>query len=220
MIRFHKPALLWLGLPLLASCGTIVGAFVPPQTVGNLAGLNGAVLTSSSALQIQSVGGTVQYDTSASLPPASFADLKYPSDVPFGMRPHAASVKMSLTDATISGSCLTPDAFNLTVDTFSIGLWDSSDKASAVTLKSSPKITIRATKTTTGIGGTTYQLTSNTVVANADQTSTDRAINILTTGGKNDTGVSMQISADNDALAGCRLSFKLGDASVTLSNFR
>ncbi|GGO32873.1 hypothetical protein [Deinococcus humi] len=219
MIRFQKITLLWLGLPLLAGCGSVVGAFVPPQTINNLANMNGAVLTSSSALKIQTVVGTVQYDTSASLPPKSFPDFEYPSDVPFGMRPHAASVKVSFTDATVSGPCLAPDTFNLTIDAFSIALWDSSAKASAVTMKSSPKLTVHATKTQTGITGTSYQLTSNIVVANADQATTDKAINILTTGGPNDTSASAQISADNDALAGCRLSFTLGNASVTLSDF-
>ncbi|PNY80707.1 hypothetical protein [Deinococcus koreensis] len=219
-MNIKNTALIGLALPLLAGCGQVVGAFVPPQTVSNPGNLTGATLSTASAMRIQTVVGDIQYDTSAALPPQSFADIKYPDDVPFGIRPRAVSLKVAFSKAAVVGPCVAPDTFTVTLKTFSASLWNSGDKAGAATLSGAPNLTVKATRTGVGAGGTTYSLAANSVSVSANAATTDRAIDILTTGGQNDASASAQISADSDALAGCHLSFTLGDSSVTLSNFK
>ena len=190
------------------------------RTLHNPGNLSGAILSTSSALRVQTVVGDIQYDTSAALPPQSFADIKYPDDVPFGIRPRAVSLKVAFGSAAVSGPCLAPESFTVTLKTFSASLWNSGNKAGAATLSGTPNLTVKATRIGVGAGGTTYSLAANSVSVSANAATTDRAIDILTTGGQNDASASAQISADSDALAGCHLSFTLGDSSVVLSNFK
>ena len=194
--------LAWLsaGLPLLASCGSI------------------ATLTSSSPLTVQRVGTSIQYDTSATIPAGSFDDLDT-SSIPLGIKPYAAEIKASLKSVVMTGACAMPASFTLTVDAFAVSVWDSSNKAGAVTLSATPNLNIAATRTDSGVGTSTYSLEAKSVSVGKGDANVPKALMILTTGGKNDVSVSAKISADNDAMAGCSLTFTLGDSSATLSSF-
>lgn len=211
--------LLALTLPLLAGCGSIVGAAIPPQTLSNPANLNGATLTSTSPLVVQRVGTSVQYDTSATVPAGSFDDLDL-SEIPLGIRPYAAEIKASLKSVTVAGACVMPESFTLTLDTLAISVWNSGDKAGAATLSATPNVNVVATRTGGGVGTGTYSLAANSASVGKGDVNVPKALSILTSGGKNDVSVSAKISADNDGLAGCNLTFTLGDSSVTLSNFK
>lgn len=212
--------LAWLtaGIPLLASCGSIVGAAIPPQTISNPANLNGSSLTSSSPLVVQRVGTSVQYDTSATVPAGSFDDLDT-SSIPLGIKPYAAEIKASLSSVVMTGACAMPDSFTMSIDSFAVSVWDSSNKAGAVTLNAKLGVNIAASRTSAGVGSSTYSLAANAVSVGKGDVNVPKAIGILTSGGKNDVSVSAKISADNDAMAGCSLTFKLGDSSATLSSF-
>lgn len=217
-MKTKAPAILLLALPLLAGCGSVVGSFVPPQTIENPAGLDGAVMTTSDALRVQKVVGAIQYDTTNG--GQSFGDIEYPKDVPFGIKPHQVSVQVAFKTAVLTGLCTMPDTFNVTMDSFAVSVWNAGDKPGAATLSGQPKVTAKATKKSGGVGTATYELSANTVAVTAGASVTDKAITILTSGGKNDASASAQISADNDGLAGCRLSFTLGDSKVILSDFK
>ncbi|MFC4453999.1 hypothetical protein [Deinococcus sonorensis] len=219
MHPFRPIHLLWTVLPLLAGCGSVVGTLVPSQTIANPANLNGARLTPSSVLKVQSVTGSAQYDTSRSTPPASFPDLQFPSDVPFNVRPHAAKLTASMTGATLSGPCVAPASFTFSLDSFRVSVWDSGNQAGQATLSGTPKLTVTATRSGTTLGGTAYTLSDHSFTISADQATTERAITVLTSGGQNDVSASADVSAPDDALAGCGLTFTLGNTSVTLSNF-
>lgn len=59
-VRFAAVA---LAAALLAGCGSVVGSFIQPQTIGNPAGLKGRALASSGPLRVQTVGGSLAYST-------------------------------------------------------------------------------------------------------------------------------------------------------------
>ena len=200
-------------LPLLAGCGSVVGAFVPPQTIDSPAGLTGAQL-SSDDLQVESVRGTVNYSTGASTPPASFDDLKFPDNIPFNIRPHGLSFETGFASAKLSGSCLAlaPDSFKVTLKSVNISVKDA---ASSASLDLSPTLVLTLTKTAPG----SYTAAANKLSLSADAATTDAFIKVLTSGGKNDASFTARISADSNALLGCRMTFTLGSTSAVLSNF-
>lgn len=206
------------GMLALSACNQVVGGLIPPQTIHNPAQLNGSKLATSGVLTVQKVVGSIRYDTSATIPPASFADLTFP-DIPLGIMPHALSVSGSLKTAVLTGGCVAPDSFNLNVDSFSIAVWNSGNKAGAATLTGTQAANVTATKNSSSASGTVYTLSANSLNVNADRSVTDQAIAILTAGGTNDASASAQISADNNALAGCQLTFTLDNTSATFSNF-
>ena len=205
--------LLLLSPPLATGCGQVVGSLVPPQTFTNPANLAGATLSSSSALQPAAVKGTVSYSTSDTAP---FADLKYPDNVPFGIRPHAMKLQAKFTGAVVKGTCSFPSTFNLTVGRFDAAV---SDVNGTATLSVDPKLTVTLTKTGGSLTSATYSISEHTVTVSADAATTDKAIKILTSGGQNDASASAQILADQDGLAGCTVQFTLGNTALTLANF-
>lgn len=184
--------------------------------MSNPANLDGAQLSSSSALQPAAVRGSIEYDTSKTSPPSPFADLKYPSDVPFGMRPHAMKLQVSLTRAIVTGTCAFPENVKLTVQSFSAAVSDASGQA---ILSGQPNLTVTLTKTSSGLASASYAVSQHTLSVSADRAATDQAINILTSGGQNHASAGAQILADKDELAGCSIQFTLGGTSITLSNF-
>ena len=201
---------------LLSGCGAVVGALVPPQTVTNPAGLTGATLAPSSALQAESVKGSVLYSTEATTPKSSFDDIKYPDNVPFGIRPHALAFNTSLSKAMVSGLCTLPNSFTLTLKSVRVTIKDASGTASVV---NTPNLSVTLTKGATGLSGTAYSVSNNTLTLNADSASTGAALTILTTGGTNDASLDAELSADANGLSGCSLSLTLGETSAVLSSF-
>ena len=153
------------------------------------------------------------------MPAGSFDDFDL-SKVPLGIKPYAAEIKASLKSVVLSGTCVMPDSFSLSVDSLSVSVWDSSNKAGAVTLTATPAVNITATRTDSGVGQSTYALSGNVASVGKGDANVSKALTILTSGGTNDASVSAKISADNNGMAGCNLSFKIGDSSVTLSNFK
>ena len=216
MNKLHLLGLLSATLPFLAGCGSVVGSLVPPQTITNPAGLTGAVLSSSGALQLESVGAGIQYSTESTTPPSSFDDVKFPDNIPFGIRPHAVAFNTGFASATLSGLCSAPETVHVTLKSVSIVVTDA---AGSATVAQTPNLTFTLTRTGQGVGTASYAVANIPLVISADTTASDALIRVLTTGGKNDASLSAYISADQDALAGCRLSFKLGETSATLSNF-
>ncbi|MBB6099728.1 hypothetical protein HNR42_003186 [Deinobacterium chartae] len=208
-------ALLFLA-PLVAGCGALVGSFVPPQTFNNPANLDGAQLSSSSALQPAAVKGTLSYDTSKTTPPSPFDDLKYPDNVPFGIRPHAMKLEASFTRAVVSGSCTFPNTINLTVKSFSATVSDANGSA---TLTTEPNLSLTLTKAESSLTSATYTFAAHRIAVAANASTTDQAIRVLTTGGQNHASASAQVLADQDQLAGCYIRFTLGETALTLSNF-
>ncbi|WP_407570314.1 hypothetical protein [Deinococcus altitudinis] len=208
--------LLSVTLPLLAGCGSVVGAFVPPQTITNPAGLTGATLAPSSALVAESVGGTISYSTQTTTPPSSFDDFKFPDNIPFGIRPHGVAFNTGFASATVTGTCASPDSVKVTLKSVNIVVKDA---ATTATISQTPNLTVTLTKTGQGLGSASYSVSSNSLVVSADTATSDLLIQVLTTGGKNDASMNAAISADQNSLAGCRLSFKLGETTATLSNF-
>ena len=200
-------------LPMLASCGSVVGALVPPQEITNPAGLTGAVLAPSSALQIESVRGTIMYSTSTTNPPASFDDFKFPDNIPFGIRPHGLSFNTGFASASLSGVCLAPDSFKVTLKSVAITVKDAANSA---TITQTPTLVLTLTRSGQG---SSYTVSGDSLKLSADASTSDAIINILTTGGKNDASFNATISADQNSLAGCSLSFTLGTTTATLSNF-
>jgi hypothetical protein len=215
MKNLTKLSLLTLTLPLLAGCGSVVGALVPPQTVTNPAGLTGAVLESS-ALQPESVGGTLSYSTQTTTPPSSFDDVKFPDGIPFGIRPHGVSFTTSFATATATGTCVAPSSANVTLKNIAITVKDATSSA-GITL--SPNLTVTLTRTGGDLLSTKYSISSNSLVLQADAATSDAVIKVLTTGGKNDASLDARISVDQNSLGGCRLAFTLGNTTATLSNF-
>lgn len=220
-IHMLRPQHLALGLLcssalLLSGCGAVVGALVPPQTVSNPAGLTGATLAPSSALQAESVKGSVLYSTETTTPKSSFDDIKYPDNVPFGIRPHALAFNTSISSAMISGLCTLPDSFTLTLKSVKVTVKDASGTASVV---NTPNLTVTLTKGATGLTGTVYSVSGHTLTLSADSASTTAALNVLTSGGSNDASLNAELSASADGLSGCRLSLTLGDTSAVLSSF-
>ncbi|WP_424949686.1 hypothetical protein [Deinococcus sp.] len=214
MNRTYLYPLLLVTLPMLASCGSLVGALVPPQTVTNPAGLTGVTLAPSGTLQPESVGATVQYSTENSN--SSFDDFQFPDNIPFGIRPHAMAFNTGFASATLSGTCTAPDTVKVTLKSVTVVVKDASNTA---TLTQTPNLVFTLTKTSTGLTGASYSVASSPFSVSADAATSDAIIKVLTSGGKNDASLSAAISADQNSLAGCRLSFKLGDTTATLSNF-
>ena len=208
--------LLSLTLPLLAGCGSVVGALVPAQTITNPAGLTGATLAPSSALVAESVGGTISYSTETTTPPSSFDDFKFPDGIPFGIRPHGVAFNTGFASATVTGTCVTPDSVKITLKSVVVTVKDGTTTA---TISQTPNLTLTLTRTSQGLSSASYSVASNTLAVSADAATSDAIIKVLTTGGKNDASLSAAISADQNSLAGCRLSFKLGETTATLSNF-
>lgn len=215
MTKFLRIALL-LTVPLATGCGQVVGKLIPPQTFNNPANLDGAQLSSSSTLQPAAVKGTIAYDTSKTAPPTPFADLQYPENVPFGVRPHAMKLQAQFTQAVVQGSCSFPAAFQLTVQRFDAAVSDASGNA---TLSVEPKLTVTLTKTSGTATSATYSISDHTVTVSANAATTSKAINILTSGGQNNASATAHIVADQDGLAGCTVQFTLGKTSLTLSDF-
>jgi hypothetical protein len=211
-----KFSLLALTVPLLAGCGSVVGALIPPQTVTNPAGLTGATLSASSALQVESVGGTISYSTLTTTPPSSFDDVKFPDGIPFGIRPHGVAFNTSFATATATGTCAAPSSTNVTLKTIAITVKDATSSA---IISMTPNQMFVLTKVSGDLLSTKYSVAANTFTLQADGTTSDALIKVLTTGGKNDATLDARISADQNSLAGCRLSFTLGDTTATLSNF-
>lgn len=202
---------------LLGSCGSVVGALVPPQSVTNPAGLSGATLAPSSALTTESVKGTVDYSTEATTPKSSFDDIKYPDNIPFGIRPHALKFNSSIAAARVSGLCTLPVSFTLTLKTVRVTVKDAHGSAS---INAAPNVTVTLTRNGGAITGQAdYTATGNTLSFSADAATTDAALTVLTTGGINDASLNAAISASDNSLAGCQMSLTLGDAVLVLSNF-
>ena len=208
--------LLGLTLPLLAGCGSLVGALVPPQEITNPAGLTGAVLAPSGVLQAESVGATISYSTQTTTPPSSFDDFTFPDNIPFGIRPHGVAFNTGFASATVSGTCAMPDTFKVTLKSVNVSITDA---AGTATIAQTPGLTVTLSKSSQGLGAASYAVASNTLTISADAVTSDAIIKVLTTGGRNDASLTAAISADQDALAGCRLSFRLGNTTATLSNF-
>ena len=199
-------------LPMLASCGSVVGALVPPQEITNPAGLTGAVLAPSSALQIESVRGTITYSTSTTNPPSSFDDFKFPDNIPFGIRPHGLAFNTGFATASLSGVCVAPDSFKVTLKSVAITVKDATNSA---TITQTPTLVLTLTRSQ----GTSYTVSGDALKLSADASTSDAIISILTSGGKNDASFNATISADQNSLVGCSLSFTLGTTTATLSNF-
>lgn len=215
MNKIHLLGLSLISVSVLASCGQIVGALVPPQTITNPAGLTGATLAPSGALMPESVGASVRYSTQDN--GSSFDDFKFPDNIPFGIRPHGVAFNTSFASATVSGACAAPDSVNVTLKSASITVKDASNTA---TLTVTPGYMVTLTKTGQGLGTASYSVkSSGGLVLSADAATTDAIVKVLTTGGKNDASLDAAISADQNGLAGCTLSFKLGETTATLSNF-
>ncbi|WP_425144810.1 hypothetical protein [Deinococcus sp.] len=216
MKKMHMFALLASTVSLLASCGSVVGSFVPPQELTNPAGLTGASLAPSDELQVESVRGTIKYSTSTTAPPTSFEDFKFPDNIPFGIRPHGLAFKTGFASALVSGPCTAPDSIKVSLKSVSISVKDAVNSA-AVT--QTPTLVLTLTKTGTAAAGTTYAIAENSLTLSADAATSDAIINVLTTGGINDASFVAVVSADQNALAKCRMSFTLGTTTATLSNF-
>ncbi|ULH14302.1 hypothetical protein MF271_01930 (plasmid) [Deinococcus sp. KNUC1210] len=216
MKKIYAFALLTATLPMLASCGSVVGALVPPQEITNPAGLTGVTLAPSDELQVESVRGTINYSTSTSNPPASFDDFKFPDNIPFNIRPHGLSFNTGFASATVTGLCSAPQSINVTLKSVIITVKDAVNSAS---IMQTPTLVLKLTRTAVGVGTASYSIESNKLTLSADASTSDAVISILTTGGKNDASFQATISADQNSLAGCRLSFTLGNTTATLSNF-
>ncbi|WP_407538573.1 hypothetical protein Q0M94_10270 [Deinococcus radiomollis] len=201
-------------VPFLAGCGSVVGALVPPQTITNPAGLTGATLAPSSALVIESVSGTIGYNTETTN--SSFDDFKFPDNIPFGIRPHGVAFNTSFASAVVSGTCAAPDTVKVTIKRVDIVVKDA---VATATVTQTPNLTLTLTKSSQGIGTASYTVAGNSLVLSADTGTSNSIITVLTTGGKNNASLSAAISADQNSLASCTLSFKLGETTATLSNF-
>ncbi|GAA0522929.1 hypothetical protein [Deinococcus depolymerans] len=198
----------------LASCGAIVGKFVPPQTVENPAGLNGKTLSSSGPLQPAAVKGTVSYSTQG----APFADVAYPKDVPFDIRPHALEFQAGFTEATASGLCNAPQSAKVTLKTLKVEVSDAAGKA---TFNATVNATFNLTRRSSGVSSVVYSVNADDLATlKVGAAETDAFIRALTSGGDNTASVVAEIGADQDGLAGCSMSFKLNDRTkVILSDF-
>lgn len=215
MKKIHLLGLSLVSVSVLASCGQLVGALVPPQTITNPAGLTGATLTPSGALMPESVGASVRYSTQDT--GSSFDDFKFPDNVPFGIRPHGVAFNTSFASATVSGVCAAPDSATVTLKSATVTVKDASTTA---TLTVTPGYKVVLTKTSQGLGTASYSAASSSaLVFSADSVTSDAIVKVLTTGGRNDASLDTAISADQNGLAGCTLSFKLGETTATLSNF-
>ena len=215
-------ALAILSAALLAGCGSIVGSFIQPQTIDNPANLKGQVLSTSSPLRALTVAGTVAYSTAST---GGFDDYQYPGNVPFNIRPHAVSLSASFAGATVGGPCAFHDSFDVTLQKFSVAVWERAKPGARAELSAEPKVTLHFTRTDSGPTSATYAAAANSVTLSGGAGVTDPAIDVLTThdaandNSKNDASVKAEITADQDGLAGCNVAFKLGKASLTLSDF-
>ncbi|PIG99121.1 hypothetical protein [Deinococcus sp. UR1] len=198
----------------LASCGKIVGSLVPAQTVENPAGLDGKVLAPSSPLTIESVRGTVSYSTAGS----TFGDIEYPDNVPFGIRPRAVEFQAGFSEAVVTGACVAaaPATVAVTLKSLALEVRDAAGKAS---FSDEPNVTFTLTRSAAAGGSVTYAVSDKQVSLKADAQETDAFIRTLTEGGANEASLDATISADQNSLAGCTMSFKLRGVKVILSNF-
>ncbi len=208
-------ALLLGGSVLLSGCGSVVGAFIPPQTITNPAGLTGKTLATSSTLVMESVKGTVHYSTQDA-PKSSFDDIKYPDNIPFGIRPHGLAINSGLASATVTGACVKPASFTLTLKKVTVTLKDATSTA---TVTATPSYTVTLTKTGSSLTDATYSVSGGTLNVTADRTATDAAIVVLTSGGVNDAQLDADLSASDNGLAGCTMTMKLGETTAVLSDF-
>ncbi len=189
---------------LLAGCGNIIGSFVPPQDFDP--GLQGASL-SSSGLQQQSVAGTLTYNSDGR---QTFEDIHVDNH---GIVPRSALVKLSLATASVNPTCLgAPSSFSATVSDPTITLSDPG-RSTTIANKSSAQLTL--TKNATG----SYSVAANSFTLQADEGQTRAAFAIATGGGTNTAKISAQITSPSDSLAGCTLTFSLGDVKGTFSHF-
>ena len=204
--------LLTVPLPMLTSCGGLVGKLIPPVIQTAPAGLSGATMLASGDLQSESVGGSIVYDTSRANPPASFPDFSF-DGLPLNIRPHSVTFNGSFASAALSGPCALPASIKLTVKSMTIKV---SDAAGTASLTQTPGLVLTLTKS--GENGN-YGVSSNSLVLSDDTATNDTLIRVLSSGGSNDASLSATISVQQDSLAGCRLSFTLGNATTTLSDF-
>lgn len=198
----------------LASCGKIVGSLVPPQTVENPAGLDGKVLALSSPLTIESVRGDVSYSTNGS----TFDDVKFPDNIPFGIRPHGVEFQAGFSEAVVMGPCTVaaPATVAVTLKSLKLEVRDAAGKAS---FSSQPNVTFTLTRSAVAAGSATYAVSDTQASLKANSAESDAFIKTLTEGGANEASLNATISADQNSLAGCTMSFKLRGVKVILSNF-
>ncbi|AWT36758.1 hypothetical protein GCM10008956_34240 [Deinococcus arenae] len=196
----------------LASCSKIVGAAIPAQTISNPAGLEGKQLVASSPLMIESVRGTVSYSTAG----APFDDIQVP-DLPFGIKPGGLDFKTGFSQIDVTGACVKPQTFTVTVRDVKV---DASDDAASASFTAKSDAQFTLTRTSEGAGTAAYSVSDTKLNVSADVSAAMKFFSILTTGGKNTVSVTATISASDNGLAGCTMGFTLKDVSVTLSKFQ
>lgn len=189
---------------LLSGCGSVVGSFIGPQHFET--GLTGKTLTSSALVRPADVKGTLAYNTSGS---DTFEDVSVDNH---GIVPREMLVKLSLTRATVNPECLAaPDQFDVAVSNVTFKL---SDAHGSVTVTNAGAVTLTLSKS-----GGVYTIAANSFSLNASADQARAAFSIATSGGTNTVRASADISSPADALAGCTLTFTLGDTSGTFQNF-
>lgn len=197
-------ALVPAALALLAGCGNIIGSFVPPQDFDP--GLKGATL-SSSGLQKQSVAGTLAYNSDGS---QTFGDFSVDNR---GIVPRHALVQLAFATASVNPTCLSaPASFTATVSEPTIVL---SDPGRSATIANTSSVELTLTRN----AGGSYSVAANSLTLQADEGQTRAAFSVATGGGINTAKIGAKITSPSDGLAGCTLTFGLGDVKGTFSNF-
>ncbi|UBV42753.1 hypothetical protein LAJ19_00500 [Deinococcus taeanensis] len=197
----------------LSSCGKVIGAVIPAQSIGDPIGLNGKTLTTSTPLQPAAVQGHLSYSTNG----ARFQDLVFDrSKIPLGIMPHAVEFRTRFSTVTLGGVCqaqLSHPTATVTLSTLRVTV---SDAARTATFSASPAATL--TLTWNAAQGT-YVASSDVVSIKADASTTDAFTTVLTTGEANEASITALIRVDQDSLAGCTLAFTVKDPEVILSKF-
>lgn len=200
-----------LGTLLLAGCGSLVGGAIPPQTVDDVAGLNGVELESEDFVEgedlVQSLaaGGSFSFTK-------QFNNIAV--NIPLGIQPQTISFNLNFKRARSRGNCPSPDSFALKVTGLKVRL---SEGGTATANATFGDFTLNMQKASDGA----YNVMS--VQPGQPTVNLDNgvlAFNMITSGAQpNEVRVSGRMSTASGFL-GCRLVLVVDSAKATFSTFR
>lgn len=210
-VRFSLLAAL---LPALASCGSLVGSFIPEQTVNNPAGLNGAKLTSS-PMTAAAVRGTLEYSTTTAFQDVNIEELRrYANVSPSDIRLNAQIASAEIGGDLLSG-CAAPASTTLTIKDFEVVIREAGDASKTAKLSGAGALNLTLTR-----GSSDYSVSANSFTLSAVGGDALAFFNVLTTGGNNQARLSANVVSDDDRLLNCRVTFTIDKATAVISKFR
>lgn len=202
MNPLRLPAFALLAAGLLSGCNSLVGSLVPPVTVDNPAGLNGAKFVGTPFASVQRVGSNLTIQ-----PALSFANTGTDAR---GLTPQ--DLDLSFSVAALALRDCTPPAGSYTVDVTNARLVLSDSAGSAEI--AFPNVTLNFTVAGDG---------SVTVATNRFAATVPGAavFNVVNAGPQPNAATgSARAESPQDALAPCKPELTVGGASATFKNFR